>query len=91
MQVDDTGGPSAPAVSPPMSLPPSSAPSAGAIPISHFPVSLFSQFASVPPSIAGSDSSCHDLAKRLSHYLIFLFFSFLLVLNIVFLFFSFKL
>jgi len=32
--------------------------------------------------------ACHDLAKRLSHYLIFLFFSFsfLLVLNIVFLF-----
>ena len=74
MQVDDTGGPPAPAVSPPMSPPPSSAPSAGAIPISHFLVSLFfrslpflldillsSQFASAPPSIAGSDSS---LAKE---------------------------
>ena len=74
MQVDDTGGPPAPAVSPPMSPPPSSAPSAGAILISHFLVSLFfrslpflldillsSQFASAPPSIAGSDSS---LAKE---------------------------
>jgi len=74
MQVDDTGGSPAPAVLPPMPLPPSSAPPAGAVPISHFPVSLFSrslplpldillspQFASAPPSIAGSDSS---LAKK---------------------------
>jgi len=30
--------------------------------------------------------ACHDLAKQLSHYLIFLFFFFLLVLIIVFLF-----
>jgi len=70
MQVDDTGGPPAPAVSPPMPPLPSSALPAGAVPISHFPVSLFSrslslpldilpppQFASVPPSIAGSDGS----------------------------------
>ena len=74
MQVDDTGGPPAPAVSPPMPPPPSSAPPAGAVPISHFPVSIFSrslplpldiflspQFASAPPSIAGSDGS---LAKE---------------------------
>ena len=74
MQVDDTGGPPAPAISPPMPPLPSSAPPARAVPISYFPVSLFSrslpllldilsspQFASVPPPIAGSDSS---LAKE---------------------------
>jgi len=43
MQVDDTSGPSAPAVSPTMPLLSSSAPPAGAVPISHFPVSLFSR------------------------------------------------
>jgi len=70
MQVDDTGGPFAPAVSPPMPPPSSLALPVGAVPISHFPVSLFSrslplpldilpspQFASAPPSIAGSDGS----------------------------------
>ena len=70
MQVDDTGGPPAPAVSPPMPPPPSSAPPAEAVPISYFLVSLFSrslpllldillspQFASAPLSIAGSDGS----------------------------------
>ena len=48
---------------------------------------------SVCLSIWGCQAACHDLAKWLSHYLISLFFSFLLVLNIVFLFlfFSFKL
>ena len=74
MQVDDTSGPPALAVSPPMPPPPSSAPFTGAVPISHFPVSLFSrslplllnillspQFASAPLSITGSDSS---LAKE---------------------------
>ena len=74
MQVDDTSGPPAPTVSPPMPSPPSSALLAGAVPISHFLVSLFSrslpllldillspQFAFVPPSIAGSDGS---LAKE---------------------------
>jgi len=74
MQVDNTGGPPAPAVLPPMPLPPSSALPAEAVPISHFLVSLFSrslplpldilpspQFASAPPSIAGSDGS---LAKE---------------------------
>jgi len=74
MQVDDTSGPPAPAVLPPMPLPPSSALPAGAVPISHFLVSLFSrsllllldillspQFASAPLSIAGSDGS---LAKE---------------------------
>jgi len=83
MQVDDTGGSPAPAVLPPMPLPPSSAPPAGAVPISHFPVSLFSrslplpldillspQFASAPPSIAGSDSS---LAKKGTFLFLFAF------------------
>jgi len=86
MQVDDTGGPPAPAVLPPMPPPPSSAPPAGAVPISHFPVSLFSrslllpldilpspQFASAPPSIAGSDSSLAKEGMFLSLFAFLLF------------------
>jgi len=74
MQVDNTSGPPAPAVSPPMPPLASSALPVRAVSISHFPVSLFSrslllsldillppQFASIPLSIAGSDSS---LAKE---------------------------
>ena len=84
MQVDNTSGPPAPAVSLLMPSPPSSVPSAGAVPISHFLVSLFSrslpflldillspQFASVPPSIASSDSS---LAKEGTFLSLFAFF-----------------
>ena len=43
MQVDDTSGPPAPAVSPTMPPPSSSALPVGAVPISYFPVSLFSR------------------------------------------------
>jgi len=84
MQVDDTGGPPAPAVSPPMPPPLSSALPVGAVPISHFLVSLFSrslpllldillslQFASASPSIASSDSS---LAKESMFLSLFTFF-----------------
>jgi len=66
-----------------MPPPPSSALPAGAVPISHFPVSLFSrslsllldilpspQFASAPPSIAGSDGS---LAKESTFLSLFAF------------------
>ena len=83
MQVDDTSGPPAPAVSPPMPPLSSLAPSAGTVPISHFPVSLFSrslpllldilpspQFASAPPSIAGSDGS---LSKEGTFFSLFTF------------------
>jgi len=86
MQVDDTGGPPAPAVSPPMPPPPSLAPPAGTVPISHFPVSLFSrslllpldilpspQFASAPPSIAGSDGSLAKEGTFLSLFAFLLF------------------
>jgi len=85
MQVDNTGGPFAPAVSP--SMPPlaSSALLMGTIPISHFLVSLFSrllllsldilspsQFASAPLSITGSDGS---LAKEGMFLSLFIFLS----------------
>jgi len=51
MQVDDTGGLPAPAVSPPMPPLPSLALSVGAVPISHFLVSLFSRSLSLPLDI----------------------------------------
>ena len=85
MQVDNTGGPLAPAVSSPMPPPASLALPVRAIPISHFLVSLLfkslllsldillpPQFTSAPLSITGSDGS---LAKE--GMLLFLF-SFLL-------------
>ena len=85
IQVNDTGGPSAPAVSPPMPPLPSLALPAEAVSISYFLVSLFSrslpllldillspQFASAPPSIAGSDSSLAKEGTFLSFFVFLL-------------------
>ena len=86
MQVDNTGGPLAPAVSSPMPPPASLALPVRAIPISHFLVSLLfkslllsldillpPQFTSAPLSITGSDGS---LAKEGMFLLLFAFLPF---------------